>query len=1053
MNDSHDIDMPYHPGCKHRYMEHLDHSALLKRLNEIADEIYRLTQLCSDMETRLSDHNSSTDAHRYLRDLVNSTTSRISIIKESIDAEIAALGNRVDSADSTLAAADAQLGNRIDNLATEIDGIRGIIDSTGVAFEASINSDVAGDTPIIQSTADTNSVTLSELPSEHGNFKFSTEVTKNIITYTNDNNTSGAPNHTAVLLDESGNSNFPGTVTAETFNGKATEAVISDTTKKLETAINITVKDAGGENSGVTATTDMSGDITLKLPSTLKDTNITGVANKAISDGAGATITDTYMHKTNVNEEIHGNKTFNDVIKSDTLVPKAHTGSTLGNSTIPYEYVYGTNINGVTATIPNITGSLTGNATTATKLATARAINGTNFDGSTAITTNSWGTARNISIADASATNTGTATSVNGSGNVTLKLPATIKAALTGNASTATKLNTAKKINNTAFDGSADITTALWGTARNISIADASATNTGTATSVNGSGNVTLKLPATISANAFNGPASSAKKLNTAIRINGTPFDGSTDITTAVWGYARNFSITSSDGTGASGAVSINGSSDIALKLPATIKANIAGNIDTATKLKTARTINSTSFDGSANITTALWGTARNISIADASATNTGTATSVNGSGNVTLKLPATISANAFNGPASSAKKLNTAIRINGTPFDGSTDITTAVWGYARNFSITSSDGTGASGAVSINGSSDIALKLPATIKAALTGNASTATKLNTAKKINNTAFDGSADITTALWGTARNISIADASATNTGTATSVNGSGNVTLKLPATIKANIAGNIDTATKLATARTINGTNFDGSAAITTAQWGTARNISIADNSGTNTGTAVSVNGAANATLKLPATIEASLTGNASTATKFAAKQAITLTGDVTGTISSQAGWSIATTLANSGVTAGSYGNSTNQTPTYSGTFKVPYITVDAKGRVTSIANRTVTLPVKPENTGVNISLGEEETLWYRLCATQRGYYCDRGYTDGEIVPGASLFFDGSHVTSTLSGSYLAIGSATHKRTEDGARLENLDGDDSVTWHYFKQKFRKIIWNL
>ena len=908
MNDSHDIDMPYHPGCKHRYMEHLDHSALLKRLNEIADEIYRLTQLCSDMETRLSDHNSSTDAHRYLRDLVNSTTSRISIIKESIDAEIAALGNRVDSADSTLAAADAQLGNRIDNLATEIDGIRGIIDSTGVAFEASINSDVAGDTPIIQSTADTNSVTLSELPSEHGNFKFSTEVTKNIITYTNDNNTSGAPNHTAVLLDESGNSNFPGTVTAETFNGKATEAVISDTTKKLETAINITVKDAGGENSGVTATTDMSGDITLKLPSTLKDTNITGVANKAISDGAGATITDTYMHKTNVNEEIHGNKTFNDVIKSDTLVPKAHTGSTLGNSTIPYEYVYGTNINGVTATIPNITGSLTGNATTATKLATARAINGTNFDGSTAITTNSWGTARNISIADASATNTGTATSVNGSGNVTLKLPATIKAALTGNASTATKLNTAKKINNTAFDGSADITTALWGTARNISIADASATNTGTATSVNGSGNVTLKLPATISANAFNGPASSAKKLNTAIRINGTPFDGSTDITTAVWGYARNFSITSSDGTGASGAVSINGSSDIALKLPATIKANIAGNIDTATKLKTARTINSTSFDGSANITTALWGTARNISIADASATNTGTATSVNGSGNVTLKLPATI-------------------------------------------------------------------------------------------------------------------------------------------------KANIAGNIDTATKLATARTINGTNFDGSAAITTAQWGTARNISIADNSGTNTGTAVSVNGAANATLKLPATIKASLTGNASTATKFAAKQAITLTGDVTGTISSQAGWSIATTLANSGVTAGSYGNSTNQTPTYSGTFKVPYITVDAKGRVTSIANRTVTLPVKPENTGVNISLGEEETLWYRLCATQRGYYCDRGYTDGEIVPGASLFFDGSHVTSTLSGSYLAIGSATHKRIEDGARLENLDGDDSVTWHYFKQKFRKIIWNL
>jgi hypothetical protein len=39
-------------------------------------------------------------------------------------------------------------------------------------------------------------------------------------------------------------------------------------------------------------------------------------------------------------------------------------------------------------------------------------------------------------------------------------------------------------------------------------------------------------------------------------------------------------------------------------------------------------------------------------------------------------------------------------------------------------------------------------------------------------------------------------------------------------------------GNADTATKLQTARTINGTNFDGSANITTAKWGTARTITI-----------------------------------------------------------------------------------------------------------------------------------------------------------------------------------------------------------------------------
>jgi hypothetical protein len=80
------------------------------------------------------------------------------------------------------------------------------------------------------------------------------------------------------------------------------------------------------------------------------------------------------------------------------------------------------------------------------------------------------------------------------------------------------------------------------------------------------------------------------------------------------------------------------------------------------------------------------------------------------------------------------------------------------------------------------------------------------------------------------------------------------------------------SGNAASATKLATARTINGTSFDGTANITTANWGTARNISIADSDSTNTGSAVSVNGSAAVTLKLPAKIKATLNGNADTAT-------------------------------------------------------------------------------------------------------------------------------------------------------------------------------------
>lgn len=62
-----------------------------------------------------------------------------------------------------------------------------------------------------------------------------------------------------------------------------------------------------------------------------------------------------------------------------------------------------------------ITGSLSGNATTATTLQTARTINGTSFNGGSNITTANWGTARTITIGS-------TGKSVNGSGNVSWSL-------------------------------------------------------------------------------------------------------------------------------------------------------------------------------------------------------------------------------------------------------------------------------------------------------------------------------------------------------------------------------------------------------------------------------------------------------------------------------------------------------------------------------------------------------------------------------------------------------------------------------------------------------
>ena len=77
--------------------------------------------------------------------------------------------------------------------------------------------------------------------------------------------------------------------------------------------------------------------------------------------------------------------------------------------------------------------------------------------------------------------------------------------------------------------------------------------------------------------------------------------------------------------------------------------------------------------------------------------------------------------------------------------------------------------------------------------------------------------------------------------------------------------------------------------------------------------------------------KLPASITGNADGNAGTATKLATARSIAMTGDVTWSITSfdgSANVTAAATLANSGVTAGTYAK----------------VTVDAKGRVTAGAS-------------------------------------------------------------------------------------------------------------
>lgn len=125
-----------------------------------------------------------------------------------------------------------------------------------------------------------------------------------------------------------------------------------------------------------------------------------------------------------------------------------------------------------------ITGTLTGNASTATTLQTGRAINGTTFNGSANITTSYWGTTRTFYINDPSGAHYNSY-SVNGSGNVDMYLPSTMtgfssitsttfSGSLSGNASsasTATKLTNTRTIWGQSFNGTANVSGSLTGVA------------------------------------------------------------------------------------------------------------------------------------------------------------------------------------------------------------------------------------------------------------------------------------------------------------------------------------------------------------------------------------------------------------------------------------------------------------------------------------------------------------------------------------------------------------------------------------------------------------
>lgn len=92
-------------------------------------------------------------------------------------------------------------------------------------------------------------------------------------------------------------------------------------------------------------------------------------------------------------------------------------------------------------------------------------------------------------------------------------------------------------------------------------------------------------------------------------------------------------------------------------------------------------------------------------------------------------------------------------------------------------------------------------------------------------------------------------------------------------------------------------------------------------------------------------ITVPGGVVANITGNASTATKFASNQSITLTGDTTGTASSQAGWNIATTTSRlSGLGRKTTATSMALNPSVDTGFKMSWHIVDSTSRTNDATN-------------------------------------------------------------------------------------------------------------
>lgn len=398
----------------------------------------------------------------------------------------------------------------------------------------------------------------------------------------------------------------------------------------------------------------------------------------------------------------------------------------------------GGTVSGPLSVTGGITGTLNGNASTATKLQTARAIGGVGFDGSANInlpgvnTTGNQNTTGNA----ATATKLQTARTIGGvsfDGTANINLPGvntTGNQNTTGNAATATKLQTARTINGVSFDGSA-----------NISLSPA---NIGCPAS-----------PTGWLTTGSNGGAITTAQLVTLLQNNGA-FNTKSWIARCAWAYANSATIPNSE-TGC-GVIPLAGAV-IEVFNNGSSSNNYTIRITTATTTSVSGALTNAEFVYVFNGTSYSPGWRRVYNTKNKpTASDVGALPLTGGTLSGGLTSSGEIISKYANGFRIAYGSFGFFIRNDGSNtyfmLTASGD-TLGSWNGLRPITINNT-----SGAVSIGNG----LNVTGGVNGSLNGNASTATKLQTARKISGVSFDGSADITL----TAANVSAFARRATGT---------------------------------------------------------------------------------------------------------------------------------------------------------------------------------------------------------------------------------------------------------------------------------------------